>query len=102
MIRRPPRSTLFPYTTLFRSVRAGKLEAAERVEPLGDPVVRRASDRKSTRLNSSHVKTAYAVLRSKKKNGRVPDGAYHGRRDNSRKGDGPSRPPPAAARQDRP
>src|SRR5215510_16143643 len=67
MIRRPPRSTLFPYTTLFRS---GELHPA----PLGDAVpgehVDGSSDRKSTRLNSSHVAISYAVfcLKKKKKN----------------------------------
>src|SRR6266702_6475084 len=64
MIRRPPRSTLFPYTTLFRSGpgctrRAGGTARARR---------RRASpDRKSTRLNSSHVAISYAVFCLKKK-----------------------------------
>src|SRR3712207_7623608 len=86
MIRRPPRSTLFPYTTLFRSARA--------VEPLRGHVVRhpapgprdradargrarglrrrrgvrRRRDRKSTRLNSSHANISYAVFCLKKKN----------------------------------
>src|SRR6266496_4503547 len=64
MIRRPPRSTLFPYTTLFRS------RSACRRRPRGD---RRRScrgavrDRKSTRLNSSHVEISYAVFCLKKK-----------------------------------
>src|SRR5579884_4421881 len=66
MIRRPPRSTLFPYTTLFRS-RA----AAGRVAPARRPAHRRrrrcAGDRKSTRLNSSHVAISYAVFCLKKK-----------------------------------
>src|SRR5712675_2718669 len=67
MIRRPPRSTLFPYTTLFRSrldrppVHAGRgLPAARRGPP-------RARDRKSTRLNSSHGYISYAVFCLKKK-----------------------------------
>src|SRR6202043_1357711 len=70
MIRRPPRSTLFPYTTLFRS--------PGHAEGLPDLPVRRAAvhrrlpghreDRKSTRLNSSHVKMSYAVFCLKKKN----------------------------------
>src|SRR2546422_4233543 len=82
MIRRPPRSTLFPYTTLFRSHRgAGPskalLQLRRGVEPLGhgDPVrcpaarrsCKRALDRKSTRLNSSHGYISYAVFCLKKK-----------------------------------
>src|SRR5258707_9598881 len=69
MIRRPPRSTLFPYTTLFRSV-ALSLEHAQgcRVE-VGDLDVLggRHLDRKSTRLNSSHANISYAVFCLKKK-----------------------------------
>src|SRR5437870_9085574 len=74
MIRLPPRSTLFPYTTLFRSAFSsdGKLIAG------GNPVVLREvqtgrerypkyEDRKSTRLNSSHVAISYAVFCLKKK-----------------------------------
>src|SRR5256885_3545515 len=70
MIRRPPRSTLFPYTTLFRSVLAHVRLARERA-PRGR--VRRrgrrraARDRKSTRLNSSHLVISYAVFCLKKK-----------------------------------
>src|SRR5438128_8394820 len=87
MIRRPPRSTLFPYTTLFRSTHearatAGGLEAARAGERLlggvgqdhaaaaRDPALRRAVlevDRKSTRLNSSHGSISYAVFCLKKK-----------------------------------
>src|SRR2546427_1721931 len=80
MIRRPPRSTLFPYTTLFRSLGEG---ARARVEP-ADPVARLhgepedpqlvddervgvAADRKSTRLNPSHSQISYAVFCLKKK-----------------------------------
>src|SRR6266704_2311372 len=65
MIRRPPRSTLFPYTTLFRP----DPRARARCRPCRWRH-RRAlqSDRKSTRLNSSHVSTSYAVFCSKKKN----------------------------------
>src|ERR1035437_10509413 len=65
MIRRPPRSTLFPYTTLFRSgpkargVRRGR-------RPENPPPCR--PDRKSTRLNSSHANISYAVFCLKKKN----------------------------------
>src|SRR5438874_4536310 len=80
MIRRPPRSTLFPYTTLFRS---GLLRAVSsrllRDRRRFDPAVaclRRSrrghrdlrADRKSTRLNSSHVEISYAVFCLKKKN----------------------------------
>src|SRR2546430_13612514 len=66
MIRRPPRSTLFPYTTLFRSA-----PPAHHGEPLSGPLGlrhRRCSDRKSTRLNSSHSQISYAVFCLKKKN----------------------------------
>src|SRR2546429_5844961 len=67
MIRRPPRSTLFPYTTLFRSL--DRQEAAAhfdiRFAPPGRPG--RAQDRKSTRLNSSHGYISYAVFCLKKK-----------------------------------
>src|SRR3712207_7686378 len=102
MIRRPPRSTLFPYTTLFRSVPvrgdpvAQQVEeqrvagpAAQRVQrqrpALVDPVVEHAlrtrigeqqvlgQDRKSTRLNSSHANISYAVFcLKKKKSGSIP------------------------------
>src|SRR6266496_1746863 len=66
MIRRPPRSTLFPYTTLFRS--RGRAAAPRRVprpRPSGGATGPR--DRKSTRLNSSHVEISYAVFCLKKK-----------------------------------
>src|SRR3712207_8002403 len=87
MIRRPPRSTLFPYTTLFRSLprllRRG--DGAARLAPLRPPPARafgedrragqprtgrahgRLRDRKSTRLNSSHANISYAVFCLKKK-----------------------------------
>src|SRR3712207_8927519 len=94
MIRRPPRSTLFPYTTLFRSVlgrdrdrqdavleavvvknvgEAGRDDAAdaEIEQGPGRVLARRAApeiDRKSTRLNSSHANISYAVFCLKKKN----------------------------------
>src|SRR3989442_9980115 len=81
MIRRPPRSTLFPYTTLFRSLDwptwAGSGESlvaeAEGVRPRSPlrPPHRQGEillDRKSTRLNSSHVRISYAVFCLKKKN----------------------------------
>src|SRR2546426_6572151 len=91
MIRRPPRSTLFPYTTLFRSLGVvrehlglRRLCGIERPLPLGEVVARGAHadvhathtvltftnsrDRKSTRLNSSHLVISYAVFCLKKKN----------------------------------
>src|SRR6266480_961090 len=66
MIRRPPRSTLFPYTTLFRP--AGVCRNCARVVPPDSD--RQRADRKSTRLNSSHMSISYAVfcLKKKKKN----------------------------------
>src|SRR5436309_12531516 len=71
--RRPPRSTLFPYTTLFRSVGARRHRAAgphlRDAVPLRSGVRRNPRDRKSTRLNSSHVKISYAVFCLKKKRG---------------------------------
>src|SRR3712207_7911346 len=102
MIRRPPRSTLFPYTTLFRSYLArlffcvldggeaeGDLAAldsdagrlgdrlvdvlpARRVYGVGPPLLAKP-DRKSTRLNSSHANISYAVFCLKKKNQRIAD-----------------------------
>src|SRR5258707_8232603 len=85
MIRRPPRSTLFPYTTLFRSavsrlfsIRAGFLKTFQREigERVGDDefanlidrLICGDQDRKSTRLNSSHANISYAVFCLKKKN----------------------------------
>src|SRR5437588_7984293 len=66
MIRRPPRSTLFPYTTLFRSPRAHRAgQSAEDPHPRAEPGGR--GDRKSTRLNSSHTVISYAVFCLKKK-----------------------------------
>src|SRR5437660_2953641 len=64
MIRRPPRSTLFPYTTLFRSRQPARRGRC-RNRPIPAPPGRR--DRKSTRLNSSHVAISYAVFCLKKK-----------------------------------
>src|SRR5438445_6352433 len=88
MIRRPPRSTLFPYTTLFRSqpVAVGQgqdpfagfgreeVDAGERGEAAGR-VATPAQDRKSTRLNSSHANISYAVfcLKKKKKTQRLAE-----------------------------
>src|SRR6266571_97474 len=66
MIRRPPRSTLFPYTTLFRSELAG-LFGRNRVG-LARVGEHAPQDRKSTRLNSSHMSISYAVFCLKKKN----------------------------------
>src|SRR5574340_977072 len=65
MIRRPPRSTLFPYTTLFRSVRV--TGTVDDVRPYLDAASLVVVDRKSTRLNSSHQKISYAVFCLKKK-----------------------------------
>src|SRR5690606_39995379 len=68
MIPRPPRSTLFPYTTLFRSQGiARKRRMAESFCSLNPYPHAAAGDRKSTRLNSSHVKISYAVFCLKKK-----------------------------------
>src|SRR5690242_21676333 len=80
MIRRPPRSTLFPYTTLFRSRLAGaefktgsgfqRLAERFHLPPEAGPVAvpeRVERDRKSTRLNSSHMSISYAVFCLKKK-----------------------------------
>src|SRR2546427_6624398 len=85
MIRRPPRSTLFPYTTLFRSAietaEEGRVEEllAEVAAELGVPLflwsvttgLARKGDRKSTRLNSSHSQISYAVFCLKKKKIRI-------------------------------
>src|SRR5258708_24374063 len=70
MIRRPPRSTLFPYTTLFRSVEDVVLRSEVEVVGIGGRAEERAApagDRKSTRLNSSHQIISYAVFCLKKK-----------------------------------
>src|SRR6266705_2121686 len=64
MIRRPPRSTLFPYTTLFRSPPRSARAPGPGGEPRG---IFREGDRKSTRLNSSHRTSSYAVFCLKKK-----------------------------------
>src|SRR5256886_13574869 len=71
MIRRPPRSTLFPYTTLFRSVFDVMKLTVDALLPgtgrtVGDELL--TPDRKSTRLNSSHSQISYAVFCLKKKN----------------------------------
>src|SRR5256885_13301365 len=81
MIRRPPRSTLFPYTTLFRSAQ-NVLDALEKskkttlsrflfglgIRQVGESTAKDLADRKSTRLNSSHLVISYAVFCLKKKN----------------------------------
>src|SRR5690554_7285578 len=79
MIRRPPRSTLFPYTTLFRSgriFRGGPQIGTEArlfdQEPGTEADREGGEDRKSTRLNSSHVRISYAVFCLKKKITSVP------------------------------
>src|SRR5438876_7825926 len=79
MIRRPPRSTLFPYTTLFRSIILRRLRLrrvggqgdernAQRHYAKGNDKIAFHQDRKSTRLNSSHPSISYAVFCLKKKN----------------------------------
>src|SRR5438034_8171848 len=74
MIRRPPRSTLFPYTTLFRSVLTVLRNTRNTQSPphaflgVGDVPYQDQGDRKSTRLNSSHTVISYAVFCLKKKN----------------------------------
>src|SRR5215471_12365809 len=82
MIRPPPRSTLFPYTTLFRS-RSGPppLSSKGRCPPTGRPP---RSDRKSTRLNSSHVEISYAVFCLKKKKNAQPTRHPHATRQTHR------------------
>src|SRR5205085_8903430 len=65
MIRPPPRSTLFPYTTLFRSVRAHRISPS--LLGLTQGSYHFCQDRKSTRLNSSHSQISYAVFCLKKK-----------------------------------
>src|SRR3712207_8250849 len=98
MIRRPPRSTLFPYTTLFRSaaefsspgfyrftqgyrnVFAWRATAADdllEVEPAVGQLLSRSTDRKSTRLNSSHANISYAVFCLKKKKNHKSDETHH-------------------------
>src|SRR5262245_65820412 len=76
MIRRPPRSTLFPYTTLFRSnesrhgrgICAARRSDDHRTRGERDPLRQLCEDRKSTLLNSSHLGISYAVFCLKKKN----------------------------------
>src|SRR3990170_3615964 len=66
MIRRPPRSTLFPYTTLFRSCFISSIEWLSNMSMIAGEA--KPLDRKSTRLNSSHQIISYAVFCLKKKN----------------------------------
>src|SRR2546429_5565406 len=90
MIRRPPRSTLFPYTTLFRSLEILLIRRAERADDpwsgqIALPGGRKSDltgpgvvgDRKSTRLNSSHGYISYAVFCLKKKNTCVSGEVHH-------------------------
>src|SRR2546430_12569183 len=85
MIRRPPRSTLFPYTTLFRSRDIQHAHALLARTDSVAPVVSRSEipaeaqdrDRKSTRLNSSHSQISYAVFCLKKKNNHAKQSDYH-------------------------
>src|SRR3712207_8284245 len=100
MIRRPPRSTLFPYTTLFRSVQAEKPHARrviprdirtqvhlrEVVEPRDAGQPAEVEDRKSTRLNSSHANISYAVfcLKKKKKKKNRPRQITHNKQTTTR------------------
>src|SRR5438445_5886535 len=81
MIRRPPRSPLFPYTTLFRSPGPGHPEQPDRIRAVlaalrAPDLVSRVvwRDRKSTRLNSSHANISYAVFCLKKKNTKTTTG----------------------------
>src|SRR3712207_8305706 len=70
MIRRPPRSTLFPYTTLFRSRverRCNRFSASQSPAMVRRQLKVKGGDRKSTRLNSSHANISYAVFCLKKK-----------------------------------
>src|SRR5437667_6056561 len=101
MIRRPPRSTLFPYTTLFRSdldqalldlrhfqleqplqKLGNELRSRARNALLTEAIVREERDRKSTRLNSSHITISYAVFCLKKK--QTQDTALHTSTDQRR------------------
>src|SRR2546430_3903148 len=89
MIRRPPRSTLFPYTTLFRSAARRDAQLVELLDAggkAGDLLAEAlaqgidAEDRKSTRLNSSHSQISYAVFCLKKKKIRATDSPSADRR----------------------
>src|SRR3712207_7125847 len=92
MIRRPPRSTLFPYPPLFRSERntvvgfaaygPAELSGDERPDPAGP--TSELSDRKSTRLNSSHANISYAVFCLKKKTLQAPSQSHTNRNGHTR------------------
>src|SRR5256885_12058878 len=77
MIRRPPRSTLFPYTTLFRSQDSVVARMARGLQRHGLCVRTARQDRKSTRLNSSHLVISYAVFCLKKKKSQTEIKAFH-------------------------
>src|SRR2546427_9444417 len=101
MIRRPPRSTLFPYTTLFRSAGGIKLctsdlEVRQAAKELLGKTLVTTQDRKSTRLNSSHSQISYAVfcLKKKKRRNAHRDEALTGR---ARRGHRPRRADVGAA-----
>src|SRR5438132_8192278 len=98
MLRRPPRSTLFPYTTLFRSLhRLGSLNQSDRPREnsqhaaLGAARNSPGEDRKSTRLNSSHTVISYAVFCLKKKKGKAGHVRVQEERVNRRDGYGEPR-----------
>src|SRR3712207_7883483 len=87
MIRRPPRSTLFPYTTLFRSAQPAKVrfrllflrlfEVRNHIPKAREAILGDHADRKSTRLNSSHANISYAVFCLKKKNIQTTQYIFH-------------------------
>src|SRR5690242_21553783 len=83
MIRRPPRSTLFPYTTLFRSwsSRRGTSPPRSAFPPCARAAL--SGDRKSTRLNSSHMSISYAVFCLKKKKKKKKNLLFTYNKDNS-------------------
>src|SRR5438045_7844489 len=102
MIRRPPTSTLFPYTTLFRSVlevhavhpddprqrEEDRADDGEHLHHVVHPVALHREDRKSTRLNSSHLGISYAVFclkKKKQKNKRDQQTRKHNTRENTDK-----------------
>src|SRR5690348_17592891 len=96
MIRRPPRSTLFPYTTLFRSrpasaAAAGTPPAPEPAAPTGTAPASTGRDRKSTRLNSSHPSISYAVFCLKKKKKKHKDQTKNKKKKSTNQKNSPSR-----------